>query len=55
MKAIWWTCGCGKRNCAREHGTPVCAACGKPSGFRREPPRGQAGFQFGETSEDGKA
>lgn len=48
MKPIWWTCGCGKKNCSkRGEGKPVCAACGKRAQFEVKPPKGQAGFDFG--------
>ncbi len=47
MKPIWWTCGCGERNCSpREAGTPVCQGRGKPAKFRIDPPQGQRGFDF---------
>lgn len=47
MKPRWWTCGCGNKNVTRDLGKPVCDGCGKAAGFAVEPPRGQAGFDFG--------
>jgi hypothetical protein len=47
MKAVWWTCGCGRRNVTREPGAPECDGCGKLAKFKIEPPRGQGGFDFG--------
>ncbi|WP_188760850.1 hypothetical protein [Edaphobacter acidisoli] len=46
MKATWWTCGCGKKQCHRGRGRPVCQACGKPAQFAVSPPKGQRGFEF---------
>lgn len=49
MKPIWWTCGCGRKNCSkRSEGQPVCSGCGKPAKFEVEAPKGQQGFVFGE-------
>lgn len=50
MKPKWWTCGCGRKNCTRELGTPVCDVCGKPALFTVEPPKGQGGFDFKDLS-----
>lgn len=49
MKPVWWTCGCGQRNCSRGPGKPVCCRedCGKQAGFAINPPKEQAGFDFG--------
>ena len=47
MKPVWWTCGCGKHNCTRGPGTPVCLGCGKLPKFVVAPPKEQAGFDFG--------
>jgi len=46
MKAVWWTCGCGKKQVHRGRGTPVCEACGKTAKFTVAPPKGQRGFDF---------
>lgn len=46
MKPLWWTCGCGARNCSRDLGTPVCGSCEKPAKFTVRPPEGQGGFAF---------
>lgn len=50
MKPVWWTCGCGQRNCTREPGTPVCSreGCGKPAKLTIDPPKEQSGFDFGQ-------
>ena len=45
-KARWWTCGCGKKNCTRGPGTPVCDGCGKPAKFAIAAPKNQVGFDF---------
>jgi hypothetical protein len=46
-KPVWWTCGCGRRNCSRGAGSPVCEGCGKPAKFTVLAPQGQGGFDFG--------
>jgi len=51
MRAVWWTCGCGARQCSRELGTPQCTECGKLARFSRNAPKDQAGFNF-ESSAD---
>lgn len=54
MKMRWWTCRCGKRQTYCGMGTPVCESCGKPAPFTPEAPKGQGGFDFGNTEEKDK-
>lgn len=49
MKPIWWTCGCGLKQLSYGFGTPVCKGCEKPAGFSIDPPKEQAGLDFGQT------
>lgn len=55
MKPIWWTCGCGRKNCSPRDGTrPSCKGCAKPAKFTVEPPKGQGGFDFMESTKTEK-
>jgi hypothetical protein len=44
--AQWWTCECGKRQCATGFGTPICEECSAAAKFTVAAPKEQGGFDF---------